>query len=111
MQCTHGNWRDFTLKRRRSRSVGAGRLLDAHALRLASSTAGAEAGALFGPCAASELYGDEVKQRFSGGRLHGWSQAKQIKAMHSGPVLCGEPSRCAMRPCSDAKSPASVRLP
>jgi len=102
MQCTHGNCRDFTLKRRRSRSVGAERLLDAHALRLASSTAGAEAGALFGPCAASELYGDEVKQRFSGGRLHGWSRAKQIKAMHSGPVLCGEPSRCAMRLCSDA---------
>ena len=24
---------------------------------------------------------------------------------------CGEPSRCAMRPCSDAKSRASVRLP
>lgn len=23
MQCTHGNCRDFTLKRRRSRSVGA----------------------------------------------------------------------------------------
>jgi len=80
MQCTHGNCRDFTLKRRRSRSVGAERLLDAHALRLASSTAGAEAGALFGPCAASELYGDEVKQRFWGGRLHGWSRAKQIKA-------------------------------
>ena len=111
MQCTHGNCRDFTLKRRRSRSVGAGRLLDAHALRLAGSTASAEAGALFGPCAASERYGDEVKQRFWGGRLHGWSRAKQIKAMHSGPVLCGEPSRCAMRPCSDAKSPASVRLP
>ena len=34
--------------------------------------------------AASELYGDEVKQRFWGGRLHGWSRAKQIKAMHSG---------------------------
>ena len=71
MQCTHGNCRDFTLKRRRSRSVGAGRLLDAHALRLAGSTAGAEAGALFGPCAASELYGDEVKQRSWGGRLGG----------------------------------------
>ena len=54
--------------------------------------------------AASELYRDEVKQRFWGGRLHGWSRAKQIKAMHSGPVLCGEPSRCAMRPCSDAKN-------
>ena len=49
----------------------AGRLPDAHALRLAGNTAHAEAGALFGPCAASELYGDEVKQRFSGGRLHG----------------------------------------
>ena len=79
MQCTHGNCRDFTLQRRRS-SVGARG-------GFAGSTAGAEAGALFGPCAASELYGDEVKQRFWGGRLHGWSRAKQIKAMHSGPVL------------------------
>jgi hypothetical protein len=49
------------------REVSAtGRLLDAHALPLAGSTAGAEAGASFGPCAASELYGDEVKQRFWG---------------------------------------------
>ena len=64
MQCTHGNCRDFTLQRRRSRSVGARG-------GFAGSTAGAEAGALFGLCAASELYGDEVKQSFSGGRLHG----------------------------------------
>ena len=77
MQCTHGNCRDFTLKRRRSRSVGAERLLDAHALRLAGSTAGAEADALFGPCAASELYGDEVKQRFwVGGGMGGLERSR-----------------------------------
>ena len=48
MQCAHGNCRDFTRKRRRSRSASAGRLLDAQALRLAGSTEGAEAGALLG---------------------------------------------------------------
>src|SRR5215471_6831433 len=45
-----GNCRDFTLKRRRSRSVGAGRLLDAHALRLAGSTAGVICFARDHPC-------------------------------------------------------------
>ena len=67
MQYTHGNCRDFTLKRRRSRSVGArGGFLMRMRCGLLAALRGAEADALFGLCAASELYRDEVKQPLLG---------------------------------------------